>query len=70
MFYQGCLSLVLRSDIHCIKYTKIRTFFDTYFPVDDSVLIRKNMDTITRYTQIRKNTDQREPAFQHVLPSD
>ena len=37
---------VLLSDIHCVKYVKIRASYDPYVPVYDSVLTRDNADTI------------------------
>ena len=37
---------ILRSDIHCVKYVKLRASFDPYFLVYDSVLIRENVETI------------------------
>ena len=37
---------VLRSDIHSIKYAKIRSSSDQYFPIYNSVLIRENKNMI------------------------
>ena len=36
----------LRSDIHCVKYAKIWTFSDLFFPVYNSVLTQRSTDRI------------------------
>ena len=46
---------VLRSDIHSVKYAKIRVSADLYFPINDSALVRENKNMILfiyRKTQI------------------
>ena len=39
------------SDIHRVKYDKIRASSDLYFPIHDSVLIRENKNMILLYTE-------------------
>ena len=59
---------VLRSDIHSVKYAKIRASSDLYFPIYDSVLIRENKNMILfiyRKTQIGESQH-----FRHILRSD
>ena len=48
---------VLRSDVHSVKYAKIRDSSDLYFPTYDSVFIRGNKNMILfiyRKTQMEK----------------
>ena len=48
---------VLRSDVHSVKYAKIRDSSDLYFPTYDSVFIRENKNMILfiyRKTQMEK----------------
>ena len=62
---------VLRPDFHCVKYAKIRAYSDPYIPVCDYNYIDCLYAGKCGYDSayIRKNTDQRNLAFRHILSS-